>query len=123
VPEFLVIQPKRLDPAEGRRVWSSVDNHVVYRTPGAANEFRFPPTGSEVQTAECTDAGPGLGVLGERCWVKAVRGRNVGVERTREETAIVMVRRRNEDEYAEDGCRANLHRAIVARRRFLSAYG
>jgi hypothetical protein len=95
----------------------------VYRTAGAANEFRFPLAGPNVQTAQCSDPGPGLGVLDERCWVKAVRGRNIGVERTREETAVVVVRRRNEDEYAGDGCRANLHRAIVARRCFLSVYG
>jgi hypothetical protein len=111
-----LVQRKHLDPAGSWRVWSSIDNHVVYGSAGTAHAFCFAMPRPTVHAAEYLSLGPRLGILGERCWIETVRSCSLSVEGGRIETPLVTMGLRNEDEDASNSGRADLHSAIVARR-------
>jgi hypothetical protein len=114
VPELFIVEPKGLVTAEGGRPRAGVHHHIVDRAPGAAHELGFAPPGPHVEPTQRTEAGAGLRVLDERRRVDAVRSRQGGIKRAREETPMVAMGRGNEHEHVRQRCCPHLHPAILS---------
>lgn len=116
MPMLLIIEPKAFSRTERGRIGSNVDNHVVNRPAGTPDELRFASPGSPMETAHDPQPRARLGILNERGGVDAMPGRDICVEGSGEETALVGMRSRHEDQDANKSGRLNLHRAMVPAR-------
>lgn len=113
VPETLIVEAESFVLSKGWRIRASVYQDIVNGASGAAHQLRLTATRPPMQTADYAESGPGLGVLPERGGVDAVRRRDRGIERSGEESTVVMVRGGDEHPDALERCQPNLHRDIV----------
>jgi hypothetical protein len=114
VPELFVVQPEGLVLAKRGRVESRIDQHVMDGATGAADKLGLAPSVPKMHAADDSLTGPRLRVLHEGRRVQAVRGGDLSVEGSGEETAAVVMRRRHENQDAIERRATHLHRAIVA---------
>ena len=101
MPKVVVVEQKCLLLAEGRRVPSNVDQHIVHGAVGAAHQLRLAPPRASVHAADDSLRRTGLGVLHERCGVPGLAEivvENLRVEGPGEQAAVVAERLRDEDE-------------------------
>lgn len=100
--EIFVVQQKRLLPAEGRRVSANIDQHIVYGSVSAADQFGFAPSRTAVHAANHALRRPGLGILKERRrypWLPKTIVENLSIERPCEQSPLVMERLWDQDQY------------------------
>lgn len=123
MPELFVVQPKGLRTPERWRGWSSINDDVVNRAVCTTHELCFSFARAAVQAAHHPEPRARLRILQERIGVEALTGRDPRIESTREEAAVVVVRRWNEHKDTGDGSSTNLHRPIVPLRLSLEVPG
>jgi hypothetical protein len=114
VQELLVVQAEGLMTAERRRLRPGVDDDVVDRTAGAADQLRLAAPRAGVEAAEGAEARARLRILHEGGRVEAVLGRHRGVEGAREEAPVVSVRGGREHEHTRQRRGPHLHRSIMS---------
>lgn len=93
--EIPVIEEKSLLPTEGRRTSSDVDEYVVHRTVGAADQFGLTTSRTAVHTPNYSLRRPGLRVLDERGggpWDAEVSIEDACIEGPGEQATIVPER-------------------------------
>lgn len=102
VSEVFIVEPKCLLPAESRGSSSDVDENIVHGAVGTANKFCLAPSRTAVHASDHALRGTGLRVLNERrrrsCGAD-IRVEYVGVERAREQTAVVAERLGDKDQH------------------------
>ena len=116
MPKVVVVEQKCLLLAEGRRVPSNVDQHVVHGTVGAADQLRLAAPRASVHAADDSLRRTGLGVLHERSGDARraeVVVENVRVEGPGEQSAVVAERLRDEDENVRKVGRFDAHTAML----------
>jgi len=112
MPKIAVVEKKSLMLAEGRRVLSNVDQHIVDGTVGASHQLRFASARARVHAADGSPLGAGLGVLDER---SGAPGRaemvveNIGVESPCEQASLIAERLWDKDENIGEGSPLNTH--------------
>jgi hypothetical protein len=102
VPKVVVVKQEGLLPAESRGFSSDVDQHVVYSTVSAANEFGLAGTGAAVHAADHSLHRSGLGVLhegGSGAGRVEIGVEDVRVECSGEKPSFVMERLWDQDEH------------------------
>jgi hypothetical protein len=113
MPELLVVEEECRVPAKGRRARPCVDEDVENGAVGAPDKLGLAATGTTMESTEHAAFGPGLRVLHERRAVDPVFGSDRRVEGACEEPAVVVIRRRDEDQDTGKGRCADLHGVIL----------
>ena len=116
MPKGVVVEQKCLQLAEGRRILSDVDQHVVHGAVGAADQLRLPAPRAPVHAADSSLHRARLGVLNERRrgpWPAEVVVENVRVEGPSEQSAVVVERLRGEDENVRKVRFLDAHRVML----------
>lgn len=116
VPKLAVVEEKSLMPAEGRRVSTDVDQHIVDCAVGAAHQLRFASPSTTVHAADDSLHGTGLGVLDERGGVSRranVIVEDVRIERPSEQSTFVAEWLRHKGENISEGRLFNTHMGML----------
>jgi hypothetical protein len=108
---LVVSQLEALPAAVRRRTRSQVDDHIEDRAIGTPHQLRFAAAAAQVQASHHAASGTGQAVLDECRYLDTAGPRDVRIEGAAEESALVDMRCRSEQERPGDlGDSAYVHR-------------
>lgn len=115
--KIFVVQQKYLSLTEGRRVSSDIDQHIVYSAVRAPHQLGLAPSGAPVHAANDALRRAGLGILNEGRrdpGFPEMVVEDLGVERPREQSAVVTKRFRDEDQHVGEVCSFDTHMEMLS---------